>query len=468
MKKTFLNFIYQSLFQVLTIILPIITIPIVSRALGVENIGRLGFINSIVGYFLLLAGIGSANYAIREIAYVKDDQDKLSEKFWELQFFNMFFSSTVFLVYFIFFLVTAQHYLYLIQSLMILAVFFDISWLFQGVEDFKKIALQRTAIKIIAMMCIIFFIREQGDLWVYALILSGSQLTASLLLWRSAFKYISFKKVTFKAISSHLYPALNFFLLKISATVFVKINQTVLGVVSTMVMVGYFTSSLKLITILGTIIGALNQVMLPKMSSLQKKGDEKKFIEILQKTIHIQLFFTIAMMFGIITVNENLISWFFGEEFYFVKNLIPILAPILVFQQLHQAVADQFLVPRNEMKFYNLTMILGTLLNVGISIVFIPVIHVYGAVLGFLLGQMFLGISRAGVMLKKSAFRFDWLKIIKWLFSGTIMLIVVWLTTNNMPSTIFTTLIQGIIGVFTYMFLTVVLKVNPVYQMIRK
>jgi len=468
MKKVLVNFLYQASFQLLTIILPMITIPIVSRALGAEGIGFFGFTTSIVNYFLLLAGLGMASYSIREIAYVKSDTNQLSKKFWELQLFNMFFSITIFFIYSLFFLITAKHYLYLIQSLMILAVFFDISWLFQGIENFKEIAIRRAIVKILALILIIIFVRDQNDLWVYALIISCSQLTSSVILWHPALKLIEFKKVTFKEIFSHLHPALNFFILQVSATIFVNINKTILGMTSTMVMVGYFTNSLQLIVVLGAVIGALNKVMLPRMSSMQKEEGEKLFIDTLQRTIHIQLFFTISLMFGIIAINEKFIEWFFGSDFYFIKNLIPILAPVIVFQQLHQAVANQFLVPKNELRFYNLTMIIGTLLNTIICIVLIPFVHVYGAVFGFLSGQIFLAISRVGMMLKKSIFKFELIKILKWSFSGCLMLLTVWLLTNRMAATMMTTIIQGIIGGAIYMLLTFLLKANPLDQLLKK
>jgi len=298
--------------------------------------------------------------------------------------------------------------------------------------------------------------------------MATSQLISALVLWKSVFKYIEYKKVKFKSAWEHFRPASNFFLLKISATIFTSIGKTILGLISTITMVGYFTNALQLVVLLGTIVGSLNQVMLPRMSNLQKEGNEDKFIKTLQTTIHIQLFFTIALMFGIIAINEKLIGWFLGEDFYYVKNLIPLLAPVLVFKQLHQAVANQFLVPKNEMKYYNLTMIIGTIINVVISIILIPIIHVYGAVLGFLFGQMFLGISRSVVMVNGSAFRFDWIKIIKWFFSGIAMLVITWLTTNNMSANIFTTLVQGVIGIIVYMLLTFIFKANPLYQMIKK
>ena len=468
MKTLYKNLFYQTLFQMLNLLLPVFTIPIVSRALGAENIGVWRFTNSIVSYVLLIAAIGGANYAVREIAYVKNDKEKLSEKFWELQLFNMIFSLTTFLLFLLFVVMTNQNPLFLIQSLMILGVMFDIAWFFQGIEEFRKIALLRLGIKIISFSCIVIFINAPEDLWLYVSILSSSQLLSTIILWTLVFRHIERRKVTTQSVLSHFKPALNFFLLKISATIFTNVNATVLGFFSTMIAVGYFSNGLKLIVIPGTLLGSINQVLLPKMASFHQQGHNEKMIRSLQKSIHFQLYLTIAIMFGIIAINNHLIVWFLGEDFYFVKHLIPLLAPIIIFKQLHQSIADQYLVPKNEMRLYNLTMIIGTVLNVTISLALIPFIDIYGAVFGFLLGQIFLGVSRAIVLIKKSTFRFDWLKIAKWLFSGFVMLLCITITTQHMRATVITTIVQILIVIAIYSGITMIFKENPILQLLKQ
>ncbi|MGQ0515374.1 oligosaccharide flippase family protein [Bacillus sp. D-CC] len=84
MKKVFSNFIYQAIFQVMKIIIPIITIPIISRALGPEGVGIYNYTYSITSYFILFAGLGITLYGSREIALVQQDREKLSETFWEI------------------------------------------------------------------------------------------------------------------------------------------------------------------------------------------------------------------------------------------------------------------------------------------------------------------------------------------------------------------------------------------------
>ena len=467
MKKLLANYLYQFLFQVLTIIIPIITLPIVARSLGPDGLGQWGLTNSIVNFFTLPAAFGMHNYAIREISFVKDDKEKLSRKFWEIKSFNILFSLSVLIIYLIFSFIS-DNYLYLIQSFIILGVVFDISWLFQAVENFRLIATVSAVVKVVSATLIIFLIRNYGDLWLYALILSASSLVVALIHWKFAFKYVKFIRVDKKEILSHFRPALNFLILKISATIFVNINRILLGIFDSdsMASVGYFAASIQLIVMGGMIISSLNQVMLPRMTNLISNKNNSQFMASLQKAIHIQLFMTIFLMFALLSITDQLIPWFYGDEFYIIKDILPILAPVLVFQQLQQGVANLFLVPQNEMKYYNVTMICATIINVMLGFVLIPLVGIFGAVIAFLVGQIILGLSRAGVMLKKSEFKFDWLRISKWFVSGIVTLSVVHLITNQMDSSIITTLLQGMLGTTIYMVLTFLFKANPIFSLI--
>ena len=68
------NYIYNLSYQLLTLVTPFITTPYISRVLGPDGVGTYSYTTSIVAYFILLASLGIANYAQREIAYHQDDQ----------------------------------------------------------------------------------------------------------------------------------------------------------------------------------------------------------------------------------------------------------------------------------------------------------------------------------------------------------------------------------------------------------
>lgn len=173
-KKIATNFLYQAMYQVTLIVLPIVTIPIISHALGADGLGLWNYVSSIVSYFTLVAGLGLANYGVREIAIVKKSKELLSKKFFELQIFNAFFSLGTFIVYLIMILFLPNKDLYLAQSFVVLGALFDISWFFAGIEDFKKISLLNVFIKVVSFVCILLFVKNRSDLFLYVLIQSLS------------------------------------------------------------------------------------------------------------------------------------------------------------------------------------------------------------------------------------------------------------------------------------------------------
>ncbi|MEF7610881.1 oligosaccharide flippase family protein [Enterococcus casseliflavus] len=468
MKKVLENFIYQSSYQLLNVLLPIVTVPIVSRALGPEGIGAWNFTNSIVTYFVLVAGLGLSNYAVREIAYVKEDQKSLSKKFIELQMFNMLFSIFVLFVYILFSLNLPNRNLFLIQSLMIVSTILDISWFFQGIEDFKKVAVRNVSIKITALVLIVLLVKNPDDLLIYAGIVSGSTLLSTLILWVSLKKYIRIEKVEFGNVIAHFKPSLNFFLLKLSATLFNNISKTILGFFSGLVAVGLFSSSLTLIIMVGTLIHSMNIVMMPRLSNLFKNEGEDKLIKVFKKVIHFQLYITIPMAFGILATNAQMIIWLFGEQFIFARYIIPILVPVVVIQQLNQAIAHQYLLPKNEMKSYNISMVYGTIVNILLCVVLVPFINEFGAALGFLLGQITMCFYRVRLLLLKSKFAFEMKNIILWIISSIVMFIIVYASTSKLSPTIYTTILQSFFGIIIYFSITTFLKINPFWKYLKK
>ena len=59
------NYIYNLLYQILVIILPIITTPYLARTIGPEGTGIYSYTISIVTYFILFGSLGIALYGQR-------------------------------------------------------------------------------------------------------------------------------------------------------------------------------------------------------------------------------------------------------------------------------------------------------------------------------------------------------------------------------------------------------------------
>ena len=98
------NYIYNLSYEILVILLPLITIPYLARVLGAENLGIYSFTLSISTYFILFGSLGIALYGKREIAFVQNDKNKYTKLFWELltlRFLSMIVSIIIFYTLFV-------------------------------------------------------------------------------------------------------------------------------------------------------------------------------------------------------------------------------------------------------------------------------------------------------------------------------------------------------------------------------
>lgn len=84
------NFVYSVLYQILILILPLITAPYLSRTIGGESVGIYSYTQAFAHYFVLLALLGVENYGNREIARVRDDKVLKSQTFWEIYAIQFF------------------------------------------------------------------------------------------------------------------------------------------------------------------------------------------------------------------------------------------------------------------------------------------------------------------------------------------------------------------------------------------
>lgn len=131
------NYLYNMIYQVLVIIVPLITTPYLSRTLGAEKIGIYSYTLSIITYFILFGTLGVAMYGKREVAFVQEDRNERSKIFWEILIMRGCTLGISLLIFYGTFCIVGQYKIYYrILILELLAYAIDISWYFQGLEEF--------------------------------------------------------------------------------------------------------------------------------------------------------------------------------------------------------------------------------------------------------------------------------------------------------------------------------------------
>lgn len=460
MKNVIHNFFYQVIFQLTRIILPVITLPIVARSLGPEGVGLYNYTSSIIQYFIMVSGLGFAIYGSREISIAKSKNEDISDKFWSI--FYAEGSITIFmgLCFFILLPFLPHKTILLLQLTNLLYIFFDVSWFFMGIENFKVTSLANLIFQILGFVCILLFVNGQNDIYIYILIQSASLILPNLIIWPFLFKYVSFRKVKFKNIFLHLNGSLKYFLSQISNVILSNLNKTLLGLMTTTLLVGYFTNSLIINTVFVTMIKTMDTVMIPRLSSLFSTKNKNKLVHYFLLNIKIQLFFSIGIMFGMLSVVDKLVPWFFGAKFSFIINTIPFLSLLIVIMPLSATISNQYLLPQGRTKEYNNSMILAVILTILLDIILIPIFSIWGVIATNILVELTLLTIRIRVVLKDNVK----LGILRYLggytLSGLLMMLITRGATSALNPSILTNIIQALLGCSIYMLITKLLRIN--------
>ena len=297
------NYLYNLMYQILTMLLPIITIPYISRILGAEGLGKYSLTNAYAQYFVLFGMIGLGMYCSREVAYVRDDKIKLSKTFWELnflRFITMGISVFIYILFCIYIVNTENEIISIIQGLVLLSSLFDISWLFIGIENFKKVSIRNSVVKLLGVCLVFIFVKNESQVWLYALILGGTQCIGQIVMWFDLPKEIKFFTPNKSALIRHLSFSIKLFIPQIAINIYTMLDKVMLGNLVNEVEVGMYDNAQKIIRVALTIVTSLATVTAPKIANLYKNKQMDELSQNIYRSFSFVSFLVFPMVFGLI------------------------------------------------------------------------------------------------------------------------------------------------------------------------
>ncbi|MBZ5948421.1 oligosaccharide flippase family protein [Leuconostoc gelidum subsp. gasicomitatum] len=460
--KIIKNYIYNVLYQLLAVLLPFITIPYVSRVLGAENVGINSLTNANTQYFVLIATMGISVYATREIAYVKNDANARSALFFEIMVIKLILFVLAYGLFFIFlFLVHQYKQIYIIQSISIVSAFFDISWFFMGLQNFKVTVLRNLLVKIISIISIFIFVKSSNDIHVYILILVLSIFFGNISIWSYLHSNLRFvKKHKILSFKRHVKPIVVLFVPQVAIQVFTVVNKTILGIYSTPVSLGLFENSDKIIRILMAVVTASGMVLLPAVSNLYANKDFNKVKEYMYKAFDYVSFLSIPLSVGLIVVAFPFGTWFFGQSFSNIGLVLALLSSVLVFMAWNNTLSSQFLIPAKHENWYTKSFIYGAIINIALNILFDKKFGAVGAAISAVLSETIVVIYQLYKIKYffelKTMFKNVW----KYYFASMIMAVGVFFINKVSEFNIFVLILDLTTGIIIYLTCIILLRVS--------
>ena len=375
--KVIKNYLYNLSYQILTIILPIITVPYVTRIFTSEDLGNYGFYNSIVSYFSLFAMLGIGLYGTKQIAAASD----VSSTFWNIYAIQLIASLISIFVYVIVILCipTMSEIIPLILFISLFSKIIDISWLFAGKEDFKKITLRNTVVKVVGVISIFTFIKNSEDLYLYIFLIVVFDFLGQLVMWVPAKKFIKRPSFNMKIMKKNLYPIVLLFLPQVAISLYVVLDRTLLGLLGSYSDVGIYEQGQKLTSIIYKIVSSLGVVMLPRVANLLSERRDKEAQNMVKFSFILYNLIIFPMMFGLIAVNEVFVELFLGKDFQDVKYVLYIITINIMLVGWTNILGHQVLVVRNKNKEFMLSTTIPAFVSVAVNIAVIPFFGYIGA-----------------------------------------------------------------------------------------
>ena len=461
MKKSIAkNYIYNLIYQMLTILLPLITTPYLSRVLGAESIGIYGYTVSIVTYFILFGTLGVSMYGQRQIAYQAQDKKQRSKTFFEIILIRTITLTISIILFYLVYGRNGEYALYYkILIVQLLANMFDISWFFQGIEEFDKTVVRNLIVKLLCLVLIFILIKTPEDLWKYFVIYVGAELLGNISLWIYLPKYLSKVQIKELELKKHIKPAISLFLPQIAIQIYTVLDKTMIGkITNDMSEVGYYEQAQKVVKAALTVISALQTVMNSRIANAYSSNNQEEVKQCLEKSFNFVWFLSIPMALGLIAVATKFVPWYYGEGFERVTNILIATAPILIVLGLNGVTGIQYLVQIGKQNIFTMSVIIGAIINVIFNTI---LIHFFGGV-GAAIASVIAETVILGVQLKyfKEEFRIlEILKLsVKCFISGIVMFVVVKLLTNVLEVSIINTIIEVLVGGIVYIAILIILK----------
>lgn len=452
------NFLYQAIYQILILIIPLIISPFLTRRLGGNALGIYTYTNSIAFYFLLTCNLGIAKYGQRIIVEARDNYTKLRSAFWSLFYCHVIVSICTLIVYIAFIAVFAKsnYEIYLIHTLYVASALFDITWLFYGLENFKSVVLKNSIIKIVECILIFSLIKNAQDLSVYTIIVSGGLLFGQFVMLPQAIKLLPPKKVSFKDTIKHLKPMLILFVSVIASTLYTVFDKTLLGLISPSINdVAYYEYASKIVQVPRSLLLVIVTVMFPRACEAVEKSDSTLHKKYIQQSMLFVFILGAPCVTGLMAVSNKLALVYYGSEFSVCGGIISSLAPLILIVYIAEVLRTEYLVAIKNDYLYIIGIILSAIINIILSSLLIPSYGVYGAVIGTfsaeLVGLIYVLCVCRNVYSIKELLRLSFPFII----TSVLMGIVVRIIDGEFPSNIISLCLEILIGGIMYVILII-------------
>lgn len=387
-KSLIVNAAFNVVYRVLNVLFPLITAAYVARVLGPTGVGKVGYAQNIVSYFVMFAVLGIPRYGTREIAKARQDPDAVNKLFTELLIINSVSTLICGVAYYAAVLSgwIGDSVVYLICGIDILFNFINVDWLYEGEEEYAYITIRSVIIKVLSIAALFTFIKDAEDYPVYALVTClglGANSVFNIIHARKRVR-LTFRNLEFR---KHLKPIMFLAVSVVASSLYNKVNVTMLGQMCPEEIVAYYSNANKVVTMLLTLVTAISGVFMPRLSYMYEH-DRDQFCELITKGAKIVLFLAIPCCAGLVAVAKNAVLVLFGDQFLPAVPAMRILSVLIIVIGVCDLLCYQAIISSGNEKLLIHSRVVAGVANIVINAILIPRFQHVGAAIATVISEL--------------------------------------------------------------------------------
>jgi len=420
------NYIFSLSLQLMNILTPLITLPLVVKALGNDGMGKIAIANSILSYFLIFGSTGLTSYGNKIIAK-NNELGSLRKSFngvLNLQFLYSTISILVFIIYIFFFNLNIKSILF-VSLVQLVASYFDFTWFFYGINEIKTIAIRNIIVKLTGIVLIYFFVKTREDIYNYFWILGGTNLLANLSVFFVLVKKIDLKtiQINFKVTREELVSSSIILLPLFIMAIYSNIDRfIILNFLNNFESVGIYDVAMKFISMFAVLIVSLRPLMISKIST--NYNDISKVEQLVYKSISLVFYISIPVCILLFVNIESFIDLFLGKKFMDSASLIKILTIQILLTGIGDVFVNQILISIGQERKVLWVMVALCLLLVVLYVIFIPIFGILGAAITSVAAHFLILLLEYYYVDKYVNVRIDIIEVLKSVIAGGICFLV--------------------------------------------
>lgn len=410
------NFIYSSILTIASYIFPLLTFPYVTRVLGVNNLGIYNFIDSIVHYFSIFSMLGIATVGIREIAKNKNNKDALSKAFSSLLTLNLLITLFIVVIFLVFAFCSTKLHLYkemiFVGGAKLLFNALLIEWFYKGLEEFGYITARSLLVRSIYVVLVFVLVRNQEDYIIYFGLTTLTVIVNAIVNVLYSRKFVRFSLLNI-SLKPYIKPFFTLGFYQILTSMYTSFNVMYLGFVTNETEVGYYTTAVKLYTIILSLFTAFTGVMLPRMSSLIERNNYDEFKQMINKSIDILIVFVMPLIVICEVFSPCIIQIIAGNGYEGAIIPMRIVMPLMFVIGYEQIIIIQMLLPLKKDRAVLINSLWGCTMGLVLNLMLVPSLQAVGSSIVWFVSELVVLISAQYYIYKFVDFKFPFKSLLR-------------------------------------------------------